>query len=112
MSHVDWRSLRYGILLGSVLVAPVQAAMPALTPTPKPTSVSACKRWAAAQGEDAIYLWGMLEAGGTSKPVAMKRLAAFCLGGKKPSIVGFGSSVGFDDAYCAGRRAAPICRNR
>lgn len=112
MSRSDWRSLPCAILLVVSLVPRAQATMPPLTPTPKPASHSACERWAARQDEDAIYMWGTMEAGGTSKPFAITRLTAFCMGGEKPDIIGFGSSVGFDDAYCAKHRAAPICQNR
>lgn len=112
MRRFDWRSLQYGILLGSVLAAPAYAAMPSLTSTPKPATASACERWAGAQDEDAIYMWGMQESGESSNKVALARLTGFCMGKPKPEIVGFGSSVGFDDAFCAKHRSAKICQGR
>ena len=50
--------------------------MSVLTPTPHPASPAACRRWAASQDEDAAYLWGVQEAGGSSKQVAVARLTA------------------------------------
>jgi hypothetical protein len=85
--------------------------MPLLTPYPRPASPAACEKWAAVQDEDAIYMWGTQEDGGSFKAVALQRLVASCLGHRAPEIVGFGSSVGFDDAYCEKHPKIKLCRN-
>ena len=100
------------LVLWAVFVPAAQATMPVLSPAPHPPSLAACQRWAARQGEDARYMWGMQKAGGLSDTVAVARLTASCLGRKPPDIVGFGSSVGFDNAYCETHEAAGVCRNR
>lgn len=100
------------LALCACLVTGAQANMPALTPKPTPPSPVTCQRWAAMQDEDAAYMWGMQESGGSSKTLAIARLTAFCLGKKPPEIVGFGSSVGFDDAFCATHQSATICQGR
>jgi hypothetical protein len=76
------------------------ATMPMLTPSPKPATPTACKRWAAKQDADAIDMWGIQADGSSSRAVALRRLADSCMGHRAPEIVGFGSSVGFDEAYC------------
>ena len=74
--------------------------MPLLTPTPNPISDKACVEWAAKQDEDAIDMWGIREDGESSRLIAIHRLAALCLGGGVPDIVGALSSAGAMDAYC------------
>jgi len=68
-------------------------------------------KWAADQDDDALYMWGMRDAGGSSSEVAVLRLALSCFGEGKPDIVGFGSSVGFNDAYCKAHPKKEICAN-
>ena len=91
------------------------AAMPAwattapLTQRPSPATLSACQKWADSQDEDAIYMWGTRESGGSLKELAVSRLTSFCLGDEKPEISAFGSSAGYDRAFCARHRKAAIC---
>jgi hypothetical protein len=68
-----------------------------------------CKAWAAKQNEGVIYMWGQTESGATSPAIAKHRLVGYCMGLGAPEIVNFGSSVGFDEGYCAKNAAAPIC---
>jgi hypothetical protein len=93
------------MLLGSA----AHATMPTLTGKPKPASPIACKDWAAKQDEEAINMWGIQEDGTSPKAVALERLSNFCLGKGSPAIVGFGSSAGFNDAYCKKRPRTKIC---
>jgi hypothetical protein len=95
-----------------VLATAAHATMPVLTATPKPATPESCKAWASSQDEDAIWMWGTQEDGTTSEVVALQRLTASCLGEEPPEIVGFGSSVGFDDAYCEKHPQQKICTTR
>ena len=105
--------LHAGLLVVAALASTcAQANMPTLTPKPRSPSPALCQKWAANQDEEALYMWGMQESGGSSNKVAVSRLASFCLGRKSPEIVGFGSSVGFDDNFCDKHRSAKICQNR
>jgi hypothetical protein len=85
--------------------------MPMLTPTPTPATPTTCKEWAASQDDDAIEMWGIQENGLSSRDVALRRLYFSCLGYRPPDIVGFGSSVGFDEAYCKNHPKFKICEN-
>jgi hypothetical protein len=87
------------------------ATMPLLTPEPSPSTQETCETWAAGQDDDAIYMWGMQKDGTTSKKVAISRLAGSCMGTKPPAIVGFGSSAGFDQAYCKNHVGQKICKD-
>jgi hypothetical protein len=100
------------LLVVIVVMGVAHATMPTLTPTPSHPTEEACGTWAAAQDDDAIYMWGMQKDGTTSKEVAINRLAGSCMGTKPPAIVGFGSSDGFDQAYCKNHAAQKICKNR
>ena len=91
---------------------PASATMPELTQRPKQASAAACKAWAAKQDDEAIYMWGFREDGSSSRTLAMQRLMRECMGGPKPEIVGFGSSMGFDEAYCRKHPNTGICRKR
>jgi hypothetical protein len=88
------------------------ATMPPLTEQPKGFSAEACRSWASRQDEDALYMWGMQDNGKSSRDVAILRLSLNCLGDPKPEIVGFGSSAGFDQAYCRRHKSAEICRSQ
>jgi hypothetical protein len=90
-------------------LVPAQASMPALTPIPSRVTLDSCQAWATAQSSDAIDMWGIKEDGSSSSEVATLRLATFCMGGGRPEIVGFGSSVGFDRDYCARHADAGVC---
>ena len=90
--------------------APAFASMPTLSETPRPATLQACQVWAGKQDEDALDMWGTQESGGSSPDLALSRLIATCMGDKPPEIVGFGSSVGFDEAYCGRHPGAGICR--
>ena len=94
-------------LVGSVTVA--TATMEPLTPLPAQVSGEVCRAWAANQSDDATYRWGMMDSGESSKDLAAARLTASCLGDPKPEIVGLGSSVGFDRAYCQRHPKAGVC---
>lgn len=89
-----------------------RATMPALSPAPASASPATCQKWANAQSPDAFDMWGLKEDGSRSREVAMLRLKSFCLGGGRPEIVGFGSSAGFDEAYCTRHGDSGICRKR
>jgi hypothetical protein len=86
------------------------ASMPALQAFPGNPTILTCNRWAESQDEDALYMWGILESGEHSEAVGQKRLATYCLRDVKPEIVGFGSSAGFDEAYCLKHKDQAICR--
>src|SRR5262245_36268905 len=88
-----------------------QATMPLLTEEPRPPSLAGCLKWAEGQNEDALEMWGIQDSGKASRDIAVLRLALSCLGDKKPEIVGFGSSIGFDLVYCRKHRTVPICKN-
>lgn len=100
------------ILFGILPISVAHATMPTLSPTPSHPTEEACGTWAATQDDDAIYMWGMQKDGTTSKEVAINRLARSCMGTNPPAIVGFGSSDGFDQAYCKNHAAQKICKNR
>jgi hypothetical protein len=87
------------------------ATMPLLTQTPQRPLMEACKDWAANQNPETIEIWGIEETGEYSADAGRGRLMRFCLGGPRPEIVGFGSSVEFDDAYCS-HPDQRICKNR
>lgn len=87
-----------------------RATMPPLTEKPTSPTIASCLKWADVQDDDAIYMWGIQESGKSSRDVAVLRLALSCLGDKPPEIVGFGSSVGFDTAYCKKHRNAQVCK--
>lgn len=54
-------------------------------------------------------MWGVQQDGGGSYELGVHRLTSQCLGEPILDIVGFGSSVGFDDKYCSRHRNVPIC---
>jgi hypothetical protein len=83
--------------------------MPTLTPVPGRVTPNSCRTWATAQSSDAIDMWGIKEDGSSSGDVAALRLTTFCMGGGRPEIVGFGSSVGFDHEYCVRHPDAGVC---
>jgi hypothetical protein len=89
--------------------------MPRLTPEPNPATPKACKEWAAKQDNapdnDAIEMWGIQEDGTSSRDVALRRLFLHCLGQHPPEIVGFGSSVGFNETYCRNHPKFKICKD-
>lgn len=97
-------------LLGAV--GPVFAAMPGLSAFPKSRTLASCAAWAGIQGDDAIAMWGTQEVGGSSQDLAISRLTTTCLGDAAPEIVGFYSSAGAADAFCAKHKDAGICRLR
>jgi hypothetical protein len=100
------------VLLATIMASPATATMPPLTPMPDSVSTAACQKWAAAQSEDTYDMWGLQDSGKSSRDIATLRLTLSCLGEKRPEIVGFGSSVGFDTAFCARNRSAIICKAR
>ena len=85
------------------------ASMPMLTPLPESITVRTCSEWARAQDEEAIDMWGVQQEGSGSYELGIHRLTSECLGEPVSDIVGFGSSVGFDDKYCSRHRDVPIC---
>jgi hypothetical protein len=85
------------------------ASMPTLTPRPHDNTVRACSAWAREQDEEAIGMWGVQQRGGSSYELGLHRLTSQCLGEPVSDIVGFGSSVGFDDEYCSRHRDVPVC---
>lgn len=88
------------------------ATMPMLTEAPKRPTAAACGKWAAEQSDDALEMWGIQPNGKTSNSIALDRLKRSCMGESRPGIVGFGSSVGFDDAYCEKHAKEHLCLNR
>ena len=92
-----------------LMTAEVYATMPTLTPEPKPGTPKACNEWAANQDSDAIEMWGIQENGNTSRDVGLRQLSLYCLGQSPPEIVGFRSSVEFDEAYCKTHPKFKIC---
>jgi hypothetical protein len=86
-----------------------RATMPPLTNKPEITSLAACRAWAVQQSTEAIQMWGIQEDGTRSRPVAIDRLTMSCMGQESPEIVGFGSSIGFDQDYCGKHRTFKIC---
>lgn len=97
-----------GMALG-LLSGPALASMPVLTASPNPATSATCTHWAIEQDEDTLYMWGATESGESSKAEAIQRLIGSCMGRKIPDIVGWGSSVGFDEAYCKKHARAAIC---
>ena len=93
-----------------MLATAAQATMPMLTPAPKVPTLKSCQKWAAGQDEDPIAMWGIREDGSSSSDIAVLRLTLFCLGDTPPEIVGFGSSAGFDQAYCEKHPNIQLCR--
>jgi hypothetical protein len=83
-----------------------------LTPSPEHPTLRECQEWAAMQDEDAIYMWGIREDGTSSREIAILRLTLHCLGDAPPEIVGFGSSAGFDEAYCERHPDVQLCQAR
>ena len=57
-------------------------------------------------------MWGIREDGTSQKNVALDRLTRWCMGRGKPAIVGFGSSAGFDAAYCKKNPQTKVCAVR
>jgi hypothetical protein len=90
----------------------VHATMPMLTDEPKPALPKTCKEWATKQGVEALEMWGIQEDGKSSRTVGINRLASYCMGQPKPEIVGFGSSAGFDRAYCNKHQEQDLCGAR
>jgi TPR repeat protein len=86
--------------------------MPTLSEMPAARTPAKCSTWAASQDEDALAMWGIQSTGKSSELTAIDRLARFCMGEKKPDIVGFGSSVGFDDQYCLRHKSEQVCLDR
>ena len=93
-------------------VATAYAAMPMMTEKPKDITVRACAAWAREQDEEAIDMWGIQQTGNSSYELGVHRLTSECLGEPVSDIVGFGSSVGFNDGYCSSHPGAPICSKR
>ena len=89
-----------------------RASMPELTVRPKVISSATCEAWAGSQKTEAKDMWGIKQDGTSSVAAAMTRLTRWCLSQKMPEIVGFGSSVGFDEAYCKNHPTIKLCRDR
>ena len=104
-SHVV---LAFALLAGSSNA--VHATMPQLTDTPQPPTFQACSDWASKQSDDAIDMWGIQEDGSpSSHDKGKSRLLSSCLGDHVPDVVGYGSSVGFNDEFCASHQSLKIC---
>jgi len=86
------------------------ATMPLLSEQPSEKSAPACEQWAKAQDDDALEMWGVQDSGRASREVGLNRLKNFCMSGEKSEIVGFGSSAGFDAAYCRKHKTSRLCR--
>lgn len=97
-------------LLGAI--GPTFASTPMLSDLPKSRTLDSCKIWAGRQDDDAIDMWGTQENGSSSHDLAISRLTTTCLGDAAPEIVGFYSSVGAADAFCAKHAGTGICRSR
>lgn len=95
----------------ATIAVPAWATMPLLDDMPSRRTDEACWAWAEqqAENEDVAFMWGTLDDGNTDRAVAKRRLADHCLGKPKPEIVGFGSSVGFDQDYCRRHPRQKIC---
>lgn len=104
------RTALFALAITVATAAPALATMPMLTERPKVGDAEACRTWAARQSEDAFDMWGIQESGKSSRDVAILRLSLVCLGDPQPEIVGFGSSVGFNDAYCRKHKRTEVCR--
>lgn len=112
MAGRRWRLALFTIVTAAASVPePALATMPNITELPKPAQPSACHTWASNQSQDAFDMWGIEDSGSTTRGVAIDRLTIYCMGGKPPEIVGFGSSVGFNDAYCDAHHGTTICNN-
>jgi hypothetical protein len=98
------------VVLLSMLSHRALATMPTLTSMPKAASPGACEKWAGRQNADAIEMWGIQENGRSSREEALRRLTLSCRGKASPEIVGFGSSVGFDEMYCRKHPEVEICK--
>jgi hypothetical protein len=110
------KACELAILMFTLLVTTsAYATMPRLTPEPKPATPTTCKEWAAKQDNapdnDALEMWGIQENGISSRDVALRRLFLYCLGQSPPEIVGFGSSVGFNEAYCEKHPTTKLCKD-
>lgn len=106
-----WRAALLATAAELLVSGSAHATMPTLTELPKPAQPSACHTWASKQSQDAFDIWGIENSGSTTRGVAIDRLTTYCMGGKLPEIVGFGSSVGFNDAYCEAHRGTTICND-
>jgi hypothetical protein len=102
------------IFVAAILVlafsTPAYATMPFLTEKPESPNQASCEKWAAEQDDDAIEMWGTQDSGISSSTVALHRLADSCMGHEPPDIIGFGSSAGFDRAYCKKHASSKLCK--
>jgi hypothetical protein len=100
------------VLASTLWPLATSATTPPLTNTPSHATPAACKKWAAKQDEDAIYMWSTQEDGTYPRDVGLKRLYLYCLGHKPPpDITNFGSSAGFDRDYCAAHPGIKLCKD-
>ncbi|HZP09218.1 hypothetical protein, partial [Methyloceanibacter sp.] len=58
-----------------------------------------------------IYMWSTQEDGTHPPEVGLNRLTLYCMGQDRPEIVGFGSSIGFDTAYCDRHPGIKLCEH-
>ena len=86
------------------------ATMPLLSDEPSSRTPATCQTWAGKQDEEALEMWGVMKDGGTSRDVGVMRLTLTCLGDEQPEIVGFGSSAGYDESFCAKHADWGVCR--
>jgi len=103
------RKLHIFATIAALLTTSAHASMPMLTPQPESITVRSCTEWARGQDEEAIDMWGTQQNGNSSYELGVHRLTSECLGEPVSDIVGFGSSVGFDDQYCSKHLDVPIC---
>jgi hypothetical protein len=96
-------------MIVTVITDQALATMPLLTEMPKHRSPAACLKWAEQQKGDTFEMWGIQETGKSSCEIALSRLVRFCMDEDLPEILGFGSSVGVDEAYCENYPGAKIC---
>jgi hypothetical protein len=101
----------YAAIIALAFLSPAYATMPALTPAPDSPNPISSEKWAAEQDDDAIEMWGTQENGISSRTVALHRLADSCMGHEPPDIIGFGSSAGFDRAYCKKHTSSKLCKD-
>ncbi len=99
----------YALAVAMCCATGANATMPLLTAQPGTPTLIGCREWALSQTEDAIEMWGRKQNGSSSRDTAIKRLIDLCRGVQPPDIVYFGSSVGFDDAYCKEHKTEKIC---
>src|SRR3954470_22592690 len=99
----------FALLLGATMLGGAYATTPLLTERPNQISPTACKAWAAEQDDDAIEMWGIQQDGRSLPSVALDRLTRHCMGEPTPEIVGFNSSVGFNELYCRKYPTTKIC---